>query len=297
MPWLITAAQLDKFRKNQKSLLILDATRHPSSEQRDAKQEFIDKHIPGALFLDIDAFSNQDPTTAHNNLLLLEPAQLSEKLAQFGIKNDYKIILYDNSSMHTSCRALWMLKMVGHNPQLLYILDGGIKAWEQYGGKTEAGGVLCNSTKPYLVNLQLQHLRSLAEIKTNLQHPAEQIMDARHPVRFCGGQENNPGVRSGHIPGSYCLPYFSFFDANGLWKSVDKIRQLFFDIGAELKAPVISTCGSGITAPIINFALDIVGHEKHAMYNGSWNEWGSEKIYTHELSIEERPIGTCLLDK
>jgi len=126
MPWLINASQVDKFRKNQKSVVILDATYHLANEDKDAKQEYFTKHIVGAQFFDLREF--RDTTSSQPNFILLDEQQVSEKLGKLGIKNDSKIILYDNSPMHTSCRALWMLKVWGHHPQQLYILDGGIQA-------------------------------------------------------------------------------------------------------------------------------------------------------------------------
>lgn len=291
MPWLINAAQLDKFRKNQKALIILDASYHMPDDPRDPKKEFIEKHIVNAHFLDLSAF--QDPQSNLPNLLLLDEKRLSEKIGALGIRNDYKLIFYDNSGLHTACRALWMFKMVGHNPQQLYILDGGLAAWERYGGKTESGDVTY-SPKHYSVKLQPMYLRTLANIKANLQNPEEQMVDVRHPVRFAGGPEPRPGLRTGHIPGSFCFPYTVFFDKEGLFLPLDKIRRRLMDVGIDITSPIISSCGSGTTAPILNFVLDLLNQPNHAVYNGSWSEWGSETLYPGEQSIEERPVETCV---
>ncbi len=291
MPWLINAAQLDKFRKNQKAVIILDASYHLPQDNRDAKQEFLDKHIIDAHFFDITAF--HDPNNSVPNMLLQDEKMISEKLSAMGIRNDYKIIFYDNSNLHSACRALWMFRVFGHNPNQLYILDGGLAAWEKYDGKI-ASGATVPTPKQYTAKPQPQLLRSLAQMKINLQQPTEQVIDSRHPVRFCGGPEPRPGLRAGHIPGSYSLPYFVLFDKEGCFLPLEKIRRQLSDIGTDFNSPIITSCGSGITAPILNFVLDLMNHPQHALYDGSWSEWGAEQLYSGERSLAARPVETCL---
>lgn len=291
MAWLINAAQLDKFRKNQKSLIILDASWFLPADQRDPKQEFIEKHIIDAQFFDITALN--DPNTDLPNILCHDEAFLSEKLSAMGIRNDYKIIFYDNTHLHTACRALWMFKCFGHNPNLLYILDGGLDAWINYGGKVEAGNAT-PSAKQYTVKFDSKYLRTLEQMKNNLKNPTEQIVDLRHPVRYCGGPEAREGVRNGHIPGSFSFPYFSLFEKDGTFISPDRIRRKFMDVVIDYNNPIVTSCGSGMTAPILDFLLDIMGHTQHAVYNASWSEWGADKLYPGEISLDERPINTCL---
>ncbi len=293
MPWLINPAQLDKFRKSQKNVLIFDASYHMPDENRDAKQEFVNKHIIDSHFFPIDIFSDPNPELAHSHMLLLDEKIIAEKLSALGIRNDSKIIFYDNSKLHSSCRALWMLKVFGHNPQQLYILDGGLDAWDTYGGKSESGETHV-TTKPYTVHFQLDFLRSLSQMKSNLHNPSEQVIDVRHAVRFAGGPEIRENLRLGHIPGSFSFPYITFFEKNGCWRSLDKIRNQLTGTGVDLKTPIITTCGSSITAPILNFYLDLLDVKKNSVYNGSWTEWGSEKLYPHELSLDERPTENCL---
>jgi thiosulfate/3-mercaptopyruvate sulfurtransferase len=289
MSWLINASQLDKFRKNQKNIIILDASFHHAD--RNAKSEFEKKHILGAQFFDIDAFS--DPHSDLPYMLLTDEKQLSNKLGELGIRNDYKIIFYDNSDLHTACRALWMFKVFGHNPQQLYILDGGLNAWEQYGGKTEPG-IPNLGPKSYTVRLQLQYLRTLQQIKQNLKEPTEQIIDVRHPVRFAGGPELRPGIRLGHIPGSASFPFYIFFAKNNCFLPLDKIQKRLISVNIDPKIPTICTCGSGLTAPILDFLLDLMGNTQHAVYNGSWTEWGNQNLYAGEMSLAERPIETSV---
>lgn len=290
MPWLINAEQVDSFRKNQKNLVILDATWHGSNSDK-ARQEFIEKHIAGARFLDLNAFN--DPANPLPNMLLSDEKKAGDLLGALGLRPDCKIIFYDRSEYHSSCRALWMLKMLGHPPQLLYILDGGLPAWERYGGKTETGESHA-AAKPYAVKFHEKFLRNLAQMKGLLQDSSEQVIDARHPVRFTGGAEPRAGMRSGHIPGSFCYPFSAFFESEGQFLPLDKLRRRLEGIGIDLQQPSVTLCGSGITAAVINFVLDIIGNENNALYDGSWTEWGAEALYPGETSLAERPVESFL---
>lgn len=292
MPWLINAAQLDKFRKNQKNVVILDANWYLPNEGRDPKAEFLNAHILGARFFDIQAFS--DPNAFCANMLIRDENLIAQKLGEIGLTRDQKIIFYDNNKVHSSCRALWMLKVFGHNPQQLYILDGGYKAWEKYSGKTESGEPRTFITKSYQVNFAANLIRSLVQMKTNLHNPAEQVIDTRHPVRYAGGKETRSHLRSGHIPGSFSFPYFTMFEEDGTFKHLERIRKQLTGIGVELSLPIITTCGSGMSAATLNFVLDLLGNNTHSLYDGSWMEWGSDQLYPGETNLSERPIETSL---
>lgn len=291
MSWLINAAQAEKFRKSQKSLIIVDASWHGVDSDRDAKQEFIDKHILGAQFMNLSDFA--DPHSDLPNTLLLDEKLISEKLSALGIRNDFKIIFYDNSDLHSACRAVWMMKMFGHASNQLYILDGGLQAWEKFKGKTASGEAIPKQ-KTYTAKMDRQYLRTLTQMKQNIAQPTDQVVDVRHPVRFSGGNESREGIRKGHIPGSVNCPYPVFFDKNHQFLPLNKIRQKLLGVTLNLSLPIVSTCGSGMTAPILDFLLDILGHTQHTVYDGSWTEWGALKLYPGETDISERPIETCL---
>ncbi len=288
MSWLINAAQLDKFRKNQKSLIILDASWHLPQTGRDAKQEFVNKHIMDAHFFDVGVF--HDAENPIPNMLITDEKIISEKLGKLGIRDDYKIIFYDNSDLHSSCRALWMMRVFGHNPHQLYILDGGLAAFEKYGGKL-ASGETATTAKSYTAKFQPHLLRSLTAMKKNLQTHREQVIDMRHAMRFAGAPEPRPDLRAGHIPDSFSFPYTSFFDkSTHCFLPLDKIRKLLSDLAIDLKSPIVSTCGSGTTAAILNFVLELMEHPEHALYDGSWSEWGANTLYPGETHLDERPV-------
>lgn len=289
MPWLINPAQLDKFRKSQKSLVILDASLH--TDNRNAKQEFADKHIPSAKFFDIEEFN--DP--AAPNQLIKDEILIGQKLSRLGLRNDYKVIFYDSSANHTSCRALWMMKVFGHNPHQLYILDGGLAAWEKYSGKLEMGGSV-STPKPYTAKWQLQFLRNLDQIKENALLKQEQLVDLRHPVLYAGGPEPVNSIRPGHIPGSISFPYMSFFDNNGLFHPMEKIRFRLMSVAIDFNVPIIAMSGTGISACILDFMLDLMDHSQHSVYEGGWLEWGQSNLYPGENALTERPVVTCLED-
>lgn len=292
MAWLINATQLDKFRKSQKNVTILDATWFLPTENRHSREEFLESHVAGARFLDLNDFSDRESSLS--NMLIRDEKLISEKIGALGITNEHKIIFYDNSPLHSSCRALWMFKVFGHNPNQLYILDGGKDVWEKYGGKIESGEPRNINAKTYNVNFEAHFIRTLVQMKTNLHHPTEQVVDMRHPVRYAGGPETRIGLRSGHIPNSFSFPYFTMFDEHGRFKPLEKIRKQLTGIGVNLDIPIITTCGSGMTAATLNFVLDLLNQPQHSLYDGAWLEWSSENLYPGEESLAERPVKTSL---
>lgn len=292
MPFLINPVQLEKFRKSQKNVVVLDVSWHLPTESRHAHQEFRERHIPGARFLDLEQF--HDASSDIPNMLTRDEALISKQIGELGITGEQKIIFYDDSKLHSSCRALWMFKVFGYNPFQLYVLDGGYAAWQQYGGKIERDEPKSVAAKNFSVNYQAQCIRTLMQMKANLHHPQEQVIDMRHPVRYAGGPESRDGMRAGHVPGSVCFPYFTMFEADGRFKPLDKIRKQLTGLGVDLNYPIVSMCGSGMTACVLDFVLDLLDQSVHAVYDGSWSEWGAETLYTGETSLQERPVITSL---
>ncbi|HEX2548465.1 MAG TPA: rhodanese-like domain-containing protein, partial [Gammaproteobacteria bacterium] len=161
------------------------------------------------------------------------------------------------------------------------------------GFKTESGNKNVGA-KVYRAEWKSSYLRTLADVKANLKNPTQQIIDLRHPVRYAGGKETRPELRSGHIPGSICLPYYILFEKDGTFLPQEKIRKKLNDLNIDPALPILITCGSAITAPILDFLLDIMNYDNHGVYDGAWAEYGSEKLYAGEDSLAERPIETCV---
>ncbi|PKP91121.1 MAG: 3-mercaptopyruvate sulfurtransferase [Alphaproteobacteria bacterium HGW-Alphaproteobacteria-16] len=249
-------------------LRILDATWFLPDAGKDAQAAFAAAHIPGAVFFDINAVADRDralPT-------MLPPAdQFAAQLGALGVGDGDRIVLYDDAPHHTSARAWWMLRSFGVEAA---ILDGGLAKWRAEGRPVESG-VSTPSPRTVTVKPNPALIRSREQVMANLVSHAEQVADARSPARFTGQEvETRPGLASGHIPGSANLPYSSFFNPDGTWKHPATLRLIFEDEGVEVERPVIATCGSGISAAVIVFALHLLGHPA-ALYDGSWVEWGA----------------------
>ncbi|MDX1902191.1 MAG: sulfurtransferase [Gammaproteobacteria bacterium] len=292
MAALIQPSTLAALLREATPPLLFDASWHLPSAQRDARAEFQAKHIEGARFFNLDAFCD----TSHPlpNMLSKDSNHLAQQLGLQGIERQHRIVFYDNSTLRTSCRAYWILRIAGHPIENIAILNGGLTTWEKYSGKTTAD-ILPIIPTTYQPNYQPQLICDLNDVKSALKQNSAQIIDLRHPVRFAGGPELRPGLRQGHIPHSFSFPYLSFTSLHdGLFFSIEKIRKNLTEIGVNLNAPIISTCGSGMSAPILNFFLSLMKHPAHRLYDGSWTEWGAATCYPGETDLSERPVATCL---
>ena len=267
--WL--AGQLDA-----PDIRVLDASWHMPASGRNARAEFANCRIPGARFFDIDAISDQDTDLPH----MLPDAQLfaTHVNERLGIADDTRIVVYDNSPLLSAARAWWMFRVFGHNE--VAVLDGGLSGWLAEGmpvaeGEAEAasapsGGVFTARLEPAL-------LRSLQQLRDNLAGGTEQVLDARSAGRFAGRDpEPRPGLRGGHVPGSLNLPFNTLIDVqSGRLLPDAELRPLFESAGVDLSRPVVTSCGSGITACVLALGLHLIGHERVAVYDGSWSEWGA----------------------
>lgn len=235
--WL--AANLDRVR-------VIDATWFLPEHGRDAMAEYRAGHIPGARFLDL--------AKARPGALDIDP--------------DRPIVVYDDSPLHTAARGWWLLRSSGAED--IAILDGGLAAWRADGGAIAAGegSHVTGSATP----APPPDLRDLAGMRVT----TDQIVDARSPARFAGAQaEPRPGVAPGHIPGARNLHYATLFDAAGRWKRGAALEATFADAGVDIDRPITATCGSGVTACAVIFALELLARDAH-LYDGSWAEWGGD---------------------
>ncbi|RYD59803.1 MAG: sulfurtransferase [Sphingomonadales bacterium] len=248
-------------------VLVLDATYTSTiagSPPRDPRAEFEAVHIAGARFLDLDSLIDE---TAPLPSTMPSVAKIAERLRALGADTGTQIVLYDNGPHHTACRAWWVLRLAGAEVALL---DGGMAKWKAEGRPIE-GGVAPAEPGSFEPRKAKAEARNLEEMKVT----GEQVVDARSAARFRGDEEDpRADVCTGHIPGSKNIPYLSFFNADGTWKHAEQLRLLFEESGIDLARPLVTTCGSGITAAVIAFAAHLLGN-KAALYDGSWSEWGS----------------------
>lgn len=250
---------------------VLDASRHLPAARRDPQAEFAAAHIPGARWLDLAALVDESSPTPQ---ALPRAGQLAAHLAKLGVAPGSAIILYDDSAVRTSARAWFMLTACGWDK--VAILDGGLAKWRAEGREIASG-------TPDFVPAQAASLaparsvRSKADMLANLTSGAEQLVDARSADRVYGsGTDPVHGGPMGRIPGSLNVPYTALFNADGTYKAPDALRAAFVGAGIDLLRPVTTTCGSGVTASVLMYALHLIGKHDTALYDGSWSEWGAD---------------------
>lgn len=259
-------------------LVVLDASAHLPIAGRDAAAEYADSHIPGARFLDLKNLV--DP---HGDVMSALPtrAQFEAHMGKLGVRPDDRVVLYDNSAMRTSARAWFILRLYG--AMQVAILDGGMPLWLAQGRPVESGTPAIVPTT-YASGTGTGVVRTKADMLANLASKAEQVVDARDNPRFTGNEPDfRPEVAPGHIPGSFNVPFDAVLNEDGTFKNKDGIRAAFTDAGIDLAKPITTTCGSGVTAAVLLFALYLIGKTDTALYDGSWSDWGADPAMPKEL--------------
>ncbi|KFG91282.1 Sulfurtransferase [Sphingobium herbicidovorans NBRC 16415] len=261
--WL--AAELGK-----RDLKILDASLFLPGTPRDPRAEFEAAHIPGAAYLDLPTLADADDPRPG---MLPSDAFMTERCRALGIDTDSRIILYDNSPTHSAARAWWMMRVYGVGANAT-ILDGGLPKWVAEGQPTESGWPVIPRGNATARRAEDQ-VRTKDDLLANLSNQAAQVIDARGAARFTGEEkEPRPGMASGHIPGSRNIPSSSLFNPDHSMKTGEELRRLFVDAGTDFSRPIITTCGSGVTAAILLAGLELLGKSDVTLYDGSWSEWG-----------------------
>ncbi|OYY71185.1 sulfurtransferase [Sphingomonas sp. 28-63-12] len=251
-------------------LRIVDATYFLADHGRDAVAEYEAAHIPGAVFMDLAEIAD---TTSPLPTMLPSPEKFASRMQSLGLGDGSRIVLYDDSPLHTAARAWWMLRTFGAHD--VAILDGGIAKWKAEGRETKSGKESLRH-RHFTVWADDKGLRTLAQMKANVESGAEQVVDARSAARFSGQEPDpRPATLAGHIPGSKNIPYGQLFNADGTWKQGDVLKAIYTDAGIDLSKPLVGTCGSGITASVLVFGAHLLGNEA-ALYDGSWSEWGAD---------------------
>ena len=269
---LVSTKSLAK-RLSEPEIRVVDSTWFLPNVDRSGGAEFEAAHIPGARYWDIDEIADPGDPRPH---MLPSPADFEAQMARLGIGADTRVVVYDRVGMMTVGRVWWMLRYFGHDA--VSILDGGFAKWTAEDRPVEKGpGVSAGAPTVFLARPRPHMVRSLDQVASLLERPEEQILDARSPGRFSAAEpEPRPGCRAGHIPGSMNLPYNALVDPEtGTIRAAQALCRLFDGAGVDVAKPVVTTCGSGVTACMLAFGLHLLGHDRVAVYDGSWSEWGA----------------------
>lgn len=252
-------------------LRLVDATWFLPGLGRDAKAEFAARHLPGAVFFDIDEIADSDTSLPH---MLPSPAKFASRMRKLGLGDGARIVVYDGNRFCAAARVWWMFRVFGHRDVL--VLDGGIEKWLAEGRPVEDAQTL-PSERHFTARVNNLLVRELDQMRANLTQRREQVVDARSPGRFHGEEpEPRPGLRGGHIPGSLNLPYGELIAGDHTLLPPAQLEQRFRAAGVDLARPITTTCGSGVSAAVLALALARLGRDDVAVYDGSWAEWGAQ---------------------
>ena len=250
--------------------VILDASYYLPNEATDAAALYAAGHIPGARFFDIDAFS--DPASALPHMLP-PPPDFARGAAALGIGDDTEIVVYDQRGIFSAARVWWMFRVFGHDAVM--VLDGGLPAWVAAGGALETAAPAPPPPARFTARFRPEMVRNVDDVLGTLQSRSATLLDARGAGRFTGAvAEPRPGMRSGHIPGAVNIPYTEVL-RDGRMLPAPALRRTFAAAGIDGARPVVTSCGSGVTAAVLNLAMVAAGLSEPALYDGSWSEWGS----------------------
>ncbi len=250
---------------------VIDASWYLPQLKRDAKADYAARHIPGAVFFDIDEIADTANPLPH---MLPTPEKFAARVRKMGLGDGNRIVVYDGGMMASAARVWWTFRTFGHSDAA--VLDGGFRKWLKEGRPVESEPPMPRE-RHFTPRFDHALVRDLKEMKRNVASGREQVLDARSRGRFAGSEpEPRAGLRGGHIPGSLNLPYDLLIDGeSGTMKPAAELERLFAEAGVDTARPVVTSCGSGVTASLLALGLHLAGHKDVAVYDGSWSEWGS----------------------
>ncbi|MFB9971052.1 sulfurtransferase [Pseudoroseomonas cervicalis] len=255
----------------QPDLLVFDTTKYLPNEPRDARAEFAAAHIPGARFFDIDEVADPETNLPH---MAPTPGRASRLLGQLGISNNHRVVFYDQKGLFSAARGWWLMRLFGH--ERAAVLDGGLPKWQAEGHATEGGAPGPATPQDFWADFVARRLAGIGDMKRIVADGSALILDARARGRFDGtAPEPRPGLPSGHMPGACNVPVNELLAPDQTMLPPDRLRAIFAAAGVDGTRPLVTSCGTGVTACVLALGLVQAGLPEPAVYDGSWTEWAA----------------------